>query len=242
MALAGDHVQVLVSGYNLTGDMNAITFTDARNMLDATAFSDAVEKSIVGRRQSKVEHNGFMNADVARSHPVLNGVTVQDVVSVMVGQNAMPTVGDISYSLPIRQEQYKTMPEINKVIPFTASFAPRGQAGGWGQALAAPVTITNTTSGTSVDYGAATTKGGSAAVHILQAAASDTYAITVQGSTTGAFAGEETTVATFTKNGSALGAEQIAISGTIPRYVRYRAVRTGSAGNNVTLAVILVRF
>jgi hypothetical protein len=242
MALAGDHVQVLVSGYNLTGDMNAITITDARNMLKAATFGDAVEKSVVGRRQSKLEHTGFLNADVARAHPVLKGLAIEDVISVLVGQNATPAAGDISYSLAIRQQQYKTLPEINKVIPFTASFAPRGQAGEWGQALAAPVTITNTTSGTSIDYGTATTNGGSAALHILQAAATDTYAITVQGSTTGAFAGEETTLATFTKNGSALGAERLSVSGTIPRYVRYRAVRTGSAGNPMTLAVILVRF
>jgi hypothetical protein len=242
MALAGDHVQVLVSGYNLTGDVNAVTITDARNMLKAAAFGDAVEKSVVGRRQSKVEHTGFLNADVARAHPVLKGLAVEDVISVLVGQNATPAPGDISYSLAIRQQQYKTLPEINKVIPFTASFAPRGQAGGWGQALAAPVTITNTTNGSSIDYGADTTKGGSAVLHILQAAAADTYVITVEGSALGTFTGEEIMLATFTKNGSALAAEGLSLNGSIPRYVRYRAVRTGSAGNPMTLAVILVRF
>jgi hypothetical protein len=242
MALAGDHVQVLVAGYDLTGDMNAITITDARNMLKAAAFGDAVEKSIVGQRQSKLEHTGYLNAEDAKAHPVLNGVAVENVVSVLVGQNAAPVVGDILYSLAILQQQYKTLPEINKVIPFTATFAPRGLAGGWGVALAAPTNITNTTSGTTVDNGAATSQGGAAVLHILEAAADDTYAITVQGSTTGAFAGEETTLATFTLDAAAIGGERIAIAGSLPRYVRYRAVRTGSAGDTVRLAVALIRF
>jgi hypothetical protein len=241
MALAGDHVQVLVGGYELTGDLNAVQFQEQRQMLPAVAFGEAVEKSVGGRRQSQVTHTGYLNAQAARAHPVLHGVSVEQAVSVLVGNNAAPTVGSLAYSLAIRQQQYQVLPKLNEVIPFNATFAPRGQAGGWGVALTPPTTLTNTTNGSSVDHGAATTRGGSAYLHILQTAASDTYTLTVQGSNSGAFSGEETTLATFTLNASALGAERLGIAGTLPRYTRYRAVRTGSAGNPVKLAVILVR-
>jgi hypothetical protein len=134
------------------------------------------------------------------------------------------------------------MPEVAKAIPFTAQFANRSGLGGWGRALAVGATFTNTSNGASQDNGASTSKGGAAFLHILQAAASDTYAIIVEGSATGAFAGEQTTVASFTLNASSVGSERIAVTGTIPRYLRWKATRTGSAGNTVRLSINLVRF
>jgi len=240
--LAGDHVQVLVDGYELTGDSNNISISDQRKMLDVTAFADAVHKFIPGKRQASLDHSGYMNAASAGSHPVLKGVDVDGVVSVLVGDNTTPAEGDIAYSLSVRQGKYSPQPAVGAFIPFSAMFATKGELGSWGVALAVPVTFTNSANGGSVDNGAATSNGGAAFLHILQAAASDTYAIIVEGSTTGSFGGEETTLATFTLDASSLGSERAAISGTIPRYTRWKATRTGSAGDTVELAVNLVRF
>jgi len=87
-----------------------------------------------------------------------------------------------------------------------------------------------------------TINGGSAFLHVLQAAGSDTYTIIVEGSATGAFSGEEVTLATFTLEASAQGSERIAISGTVHQYVRFKATRSGSAGDTVKIAASLVRF
>jgi hypothetical protein len=243
MALAGDHVQVLVGGYELTGDMNRINLEDSRDMLMAPSFGDVVKKSIPGLRYAKVSHAGYMNAAAGKSHPVLRGVSVNGIVSVLLGQNAAPAVGDPVYSVQVEQGRYMIRPQFNQVIPFSAEFVNRvvGEGAGWGKVLAPPTTFTNTTNGSSVDNGAATTNGASGFLHILTAAASDTYSIILQGSTTGAFSGEETTVTTFSQNGSAIGSERKTVSGTIPRYLRWRAVRTGSAGNTVKIAVALIR-
>lgn len=241
-ALAGDHVQVLVAGYELTGDSNSLNISDKRDMYDVSAFGDAAHKFVPGRRAMSLDHAGYLNAAAAGSHPVLRGATMDGVVSVLLGQNAAAVVGDPMFSLFTLQGKYNAMTEVGKFVPFGAMFVNKGTLGGWGTALAVPVSFTNTTNGTSVNNGGATTKGGAAFLHILAAAASDTYGITVQGSTTGAFAGEETTLAAFTLNASALGSERVAISGTIPQYTRWRAVRTGSAGNTVRIAVNLVRF
>jgi hypothetical protein len=242
MALSGDHVLVLVDGYDLTADHNRINVEDARAMYAAVSFGDAVKKSIPGQRQMRLTHTGYMNAAAAQSHPVLKGVAIDGVVSVLVGQNAAPTFGDPIYCLLTQQSRYRALPQINQVIPFNADFANRGNLGGWGVALAVPTTFTNTTNGSTHNNGAATTSGGAAFLHLLQVAATDTYSIIVQGSTTGAFGGEETTIATFTLNASALDSERIAIAGTVPRYTRWRAVRTGSAGDTVKIAVALLRF
>ncbi len=240
--LAGDHVQVLVGGYELTGDSNRVTVNDARDLHDVTAFGDAVHQFIAGQRNISLEHAGYMNAGTGRSHPALKGASLEGVVSVLLGQNADPLVGDPAYSLKIIQGKYSALPEIAKVIPFTAAFATKGAIGGWGVALAVPVEFTDSGNGSGVDNGASSSDGGAAYLHILTAAASDTYTITVEGSATGAFSGEESTLATFNLDASAIGSERQAISGSIPQYTRWKAVRSGSAGDTVKIAVSLVRY
>ncbi len=243
MALAGDHVQVLVDGYELTGDHNRLSIPDTRDVYDVSAFGDDVHRFVQGRRKVTLEHAGYMNAVAARSHPVLNGLAVSGVVSVLLGQNTAPVAGDPVYSLAIRQGKYSVIPEVGKFVPFNATFANRGELGGWGVALGVPVTFTNTANGAAVDNGAASSAGGAAFLHLLTAAATDRYSITVEGSATGAFAGEQTTLATFTLNAAALGSEFITLSGSIPRYTRWKATRSsGTAGDTVKIAVSLVRF
>jgi hypothetical protein len=240
MALAGDHVKVLVAGYDLTGDHNKIVIDDKRKLLAANVFGDAVEKYVPGQRQPKLQHSGYFNPDSARSHPVLNGVAVDGVVSVLMGQNADPVVGDPVYNLLTQQEMYQTNAQFGEVIPFSANFSPRiGMDAGWGVALAVPVSFTNTITGSSVDNGAASSNGGAAFLHILQAAASDTYAIVVESSPDNS---AWSTLATFTLNASALGSERLSLPTSIPRYLRFKATRTGSAGDTVRLAIAIVRF
>lgn len=241
-ALAGDHTQVLVGGYELTGDSFRLVLSDGVDMHDVTAFGDAVHRFIPGQRMAGIEHGGYLNSAAAQSHPVLKSGVFEGVVSVLLGQNIAPVVGDPTFSLGTLQGQYQTMPERGTFVPFSARFANKGELGGWGVALAVPISFTNSTNGTSVDNGASSANGGAAFLHVLQAAASDTYAITIEGSSSGAFAGEQTTLATFTLNASALGSQRVSVGGTIPRYTRWKAVRTGSAGNTVKIAVSLVRF
>ncbi len=240
--LAGDHAQVLVDGYELTGDHNSITIDDARDTCDVTAFSDEVHHFICRRRQIRLSHAGYLNADAGRTHPVLKGLAVNGIVSLLLGQNTDPAVGDPMYSLSTRQGEYQSLVEMGKYVPFTAAFANQGELGGWGSALAVPVEFTNSTNGSSVDGGAASADGGAAYLHVLTVAASDTYTLTVEGSATGAFAGEESTLATFTLDASALGSEWQAIVGSIPQHTRWKAVRSGSAGDTVKVSVNLVRF
>jgi hypothetical protein len=241
MALAGKNVQVLVAGYDLTGDSNKLSMNDSRNVHDVTAFGDGVHKFIVGPRVVSLVHAGYLNSAAASSHPVLKSAAVQGAVSVLLGQNANPAVGDPAFSLYAQQGQYTSADEYANYVLFSAAFANSGSLGGWGVALAVPVTFTNSTTGAGADNGAASTKGGTAFLHILQAAASDTYTIVVEGSDTSNFA-VTTTLATFSLNASALGSEYKAIAGTINQYTRWKATRTGSAGNTVKIAVTLVRF
>lgn len=240
--LAGDHVRVLVGGYELTGDHNRITFDDSCRMLERTTFGDAAKHYLPGQRMMKLEHAGFVNADAARSHPVMQSAALEGVVSILLGQNATPAVGDPVFSLDTLQSRYSVNPQVDQIVPFSASFGNRGRLGGWGAILAAPTNFINSTDGASVDGGSESSAGGAAHLHVMSAATSDTYVITVEGSTTGSFGGEQSTLATFTLNASQIGSERVAIDGVIPRYTRWKAVRTGSAGDTVQVAVTLIRF
>ena len=240
MVLAGDHVQILVDGYELTGDHNKVVINDARKLLAASAFGEAVEKYLPGQRQAKLEHNGYFNPETGRSHPVLNGVLVDGVVSIVIGQNAEPVIGDPMYNLLSQQEQYISNAEVGNIVPFSANFTTRtGQRAGWGLALAVPVSMTNTSNGSSLDNGNATNNGGMAFLHILKRTASDLYDIEVEGSSDNS---AWSSLGSFTLDGSALGSESLALSGTVPRYLRYSATRSGSAGDSLKLAISVVRF
>ncbi len=239
--LAGDHVQVLVDGYELTGDSNRISINDSRDLFDVTVFGDEAHKFLAGQRMMAVQHAGFMNSGEAGSHPVLQGADVDGLFSLYVGENAEPRAGDPVFSLLTQQGRYGTLPQVNQMIPFQAVFANRGEYGGWGVALASPQSLTGSVSGAAVDNGAASSGGGLASLHVLGAASSDTYAFSIEGSGSGAFAGEERTLATFTLNGREIGSELVKIDGTIPRYTRWKATVSGSAGDNVKIAISLIR-
>ncbi len=239
--LSGDHVQVLVDSYEITGDSNHISINDNRNVFDATAFGDEVHKFIAGQRMMSVQHAGFMNSDEAGSHPALKGVDVDGLISVYVGDNAEPTTGAPVFSMLTQQGRYGTLPQVNRMIPFQAVFANRGDNGGWGVALASPTELIGSFRGNAVDNGVSTDGGGLACLHVLSAAVSDAYTISIEGSSTGGFTGEESTLATFTLNTQTLGSEQVKIDGRIPRYVRCMATAAPAARNRIRIAISLIR-
>lgn len=239
MARAGDHVQVLVNGHDLTGDHNRITVNDSYQMLEATTFGMNAQRFIAGQRQMSLQHVGYLNPDSTAAHPVLNTVSVEGVVSVLLGENTTPVAGDPVYNLLTRQEGYQTQPQMGQVIPFTAAFINSGDRGGWGTILLPLTSITDSLTTGSIDAGAATTNGGAAFLHVLQAAPTDTYTLTLEHAPDNA---TWTTVGTFTLDGSQVTSERLALSSTLSRYLRLRATRSGSAGDTVRLMVSAVRF
>jgi hypothetical protein len=242
MALAGDHLRVAVGGVELTGDSNKVSIKDERKLYDVTTFGNQVQRHIGGQYAVTLEHAGFLNSQAGRSHPILRGVVVEGVVSVFLGNNTVPIFGDSVFSMAVRQGKYQTLSEVAKAIPFNATFASRGERTGWGVALAAFQTLTNTTNGNGHDNGVTTNLGGVACLHVLQAPTPDTYALIVEGATNATFSTGVVTLASFTLNGSTLASERVSFTGSVPRYTRFRATRTGTAGNPLQIAISLIRF
>ncbi len=114
--LAGDHVQVLVGGYELTGDSNRISIDESRDLFDITTFGDAVHKFSSGQRMMALQHAGFMNSAEGGSHPALQGAAVDGLFSLYLGQNAAPAVGDPVFSPLARQGRYGALPQIQRGV------------------------------------------------------------------------------------------------------------------------------
>jgi hypothetical protein len=91
---------------------------------------------------------------------------------------------------------------------------------------------------------AAATATCGAVLHITTASTADTYAIKVQDSadSTNGVDGTWADLVTFTLNGSAIGAERVVVaSGTVDKYRKIVATRTGAAGNTLGFTVIFWR-
>lgn len=234
--LTGKDVQVIIGGYDLTGDHNRVVLADSRNVYDVTAFGDNARRFIVGARSTHLTHDGYLNPETNHAHPVLKDMAVGGVVSILLERMGL------AYSLPVTQEHYRSHAKYGGYVPFSAAFATREQVGGWGDLLQGAVSFTDSFTGSIVDGGVETSNGGAVYVHVLNATLTDTYTFTVEGSTTGAFSGEESVLVTAALNGDTLDSERIAVSGSIPRYVRAKAARTGSAADMASVVITLVRF
>lgn len=238
--LAGDHAQVLAEGYELTTVSQSLAPSQTYDQHDATCFGQAAHNFINGQQAITMTHKGLL--DKASSHAALNLTDVENaVVTALIGENAAPVVGGIAFLIDNKTGSYKVAAENTAAIPFEAELAVKSsRGGGWGKALAVPVTITNTTDGTAVDNAASSSNGGVATLHILAACAADTYAVKVQHSA------DDVTYAdlvTFALDASVIGGEfgTVAVGTTVNRYLRYQATRTGAAGNDFRLAVAFAR-
>ena len=104
-------------------------------------------------------------------------------------------------------------------------------------------TVTTDTDGSDVDDGASSANGAVFHLHVTAFSGFSANAITIEGSATGAFAGEESTIATFTTITTALvalgaGFSRQEVTGTIPRYLRAvdNVTGTGSCTRTITYA------
>ena len=143
------------------------------------------------------------------------------------------TLGAPSLSMPYLQTTYtpKSAPDA-RIDVGTIDFESYGNnAGVENGVMLAHGTVANTTTGTGVDdpTGAAVTASCAAALHIWTACAADTYVVKVQHSANNSTWAD---LMTFSADGSVITSERRAVaSGTINRYRRVLATRTGAAAN-----------
>lgn len=224
--------RLLYGGYDLSGDSRKIDSLDNDyEAVDFVGWSDAHHNFLAGWRSMGVKgYQAFINDAAAGAYTaLLAGDAASSRLSVLFGSLAEPAYGDLAYLLGSSQIKLQANFDGGAGV-LQADFMPDAAQLDSNAVNPLGVVLFNgalaaTANGTSVDNLAASLLGMHANLHIT-VSSGGTWSFLIQGSTTDAWAGEETTTASFTLTGAAIGSEQIVAAGTIKEFQRLRAVRT----------------
>ena len=237
--LAGKWTQIYYAGYDLSGWSHQFDATIEVDEIDGTAFLDGAKNSFDGLPGGSAAVEAFLSTGAGESEDGLSTYvpTYTDYhLQILVGQNAAPAIGDPVFMLTAKQFDYKVPLSVATAVLIQSTFKQQTKPY-WGT-VHANTSITNTTGFASVDGKmVSSANGAEATLEIITALASDTYVIKVQHSTNDV---DWVDLMTFTADGSARTSERQTVTGTINRYTRALATRTGS-GQTLRLAVAVVR-
>jgi len=217
MPRLGKFTRVWVGGYALTSYLTNAAMTKPHTEQECSAYEQD-HVYLAGQADGSLVVDGWF---AATAHTALATIATgtEKICTVAYGNNVAPVLGDPAVSIAAQELTYTPSPPLGGVIALNATFKP-GAVTAKGCELGkllADASFTGDTRTAYINNGAQSTAGGAAYLHILGLSPSDTVAVTIEDSATGSGAG--TTIGTFTLDGSAIGAQRIAIAGTIRQYV-----------------------
>jgi hypothetical protein len=227
----GKNAIILINGYNFSTYASAFDTEANTNPIEVTGFTDGCKNFIPGMNSATVLADMFWDSTAGSVHAALgNPQAVNGNVTILPEGY---TLGASSINLPFTQANYSPKGTPDSALTVgTLNFISYGDNAGleYGNVLTHG-TITNTTTSTAFLHAAdAVTADCAGTLHIWTAPAADRYVVKIQHCATEG--GVYADLVTFTLDGSAVAAERVAVaSGTINKYVKVVATRTG-AGNN----------
>lgn len=233
--VAAKNAIILINGYNLSTYATAFEANTDTGVIDVTGFSDASKNFIPGLPTAKIQADMLWSSTAGAVHTALHDFGEHHVTILPEGY----TAGNPSLSMPYTQATYNPKGTPDSALSVgSIQFESYGNNDGveFGKVLYHG-TITNTLTGTGYQFNTdQVTARCSATLHIWSLCAADTYVVKVQDCAT--VDGSYNDLITFTANGSAVLSErQTVASGTIDKFVRVLATRTGSAGNSFGFTV-----
>lgn len=228
---------VLINGYDLSTLSTMYEFTGDVGAVDVTGFQQ-VTNFTPGLLKIDGKMDMIWDSAVNKSHLVMS-VLPTGVVTIIPESYVLgaPTV-----SFPFMAANYNVKGDpANAIRQSGLTFRNYG-ASSVGEELGyalAHGTIAATTTGTGYDdpTGAAVTAACGASIHIWTPTSTDTYVVKVQHSTL--LGSGYADLITFSANGTSRTAErQVVASGTVNRYRRIIATRTGSAADPFGFTVV----
>ena len=242
--LIGKDLKLILDGYDISGDENALTLDEMADELDSTAFGDSAHNFTLGLYQATTGINGYFNPATNRNHDRLKsllGSNTGGVFSAFMGQGASPAIGDPAWGIIYVESKYSVNGSPPAMIATQAMLAGRGSArvANWGAVLKNGIATTNTSStNAAVNNTAASANGGSGMLHVLGAMTTGTAVIVIEHSTDDI---TYVTLVTFTVDGSAIAGEvqNVAAGAAVRQYVRAR--HTLSTTATITYAAMFWR-
>lgn len=234
---AAKNCVILINGYVFSTYFTAYNVEADAGKIDVTGFTDGSQNFVPGMPTAHIDGDVLWDSAAAKTHAALKSMPTGYVSLLPEGS----TLGNPSISLPFMQANYNPKGTPTEAIQLgTLNFESYGNNVGVENGVSLQHgTITTTTTGTGVldPSDAAVTATCSATLHIWTATLTDTYVVKVQHST--AVASGYADLITFVLDGTAIGAERIAVaSGTINKYRRILATRTGVAADPFGFSVV----
>ena len=228
---------VYFNGYDLTGYATAANHTAEQRTAEVTAFGDANEEHIQGQTASMQQIDCWFDQAASASDAIINGAFGNDDRLLMYFPGGDSAIGDKGYGYSGICQEAPIRTDINSAVAM--SFQIVSDVGNERLTSLHPLGAeTATGDETSHDGGAATTNGAGCYLVVIGFTGITSIDVIIEASSTNAFAGEETTLATFTQVTAINAMQRIAVSGTVPRYLRasWTIVGTGSATFCVAIA------
>ena len=193
---------------------------------DTTTLADRSRVFLLGQNTSTFTIAGPLDTD-ATSNGQYDAITDLQASTAATPITYMPLGTDGAAWLI---EAWQTSIDADTSATSTANWAMAAQTTGIADmngVILSDAAITADTDGSTIDNGAATTNGAVFHLHVTGYTGLTSDVIIVEGSGTGSFGGEETTIATFTTV-AGLTSQRLAVTGTVPRYLRVADDVTGT--------------
>jgi hypothetical protein len=233
MKTSAKNASILINGNLFSTYVTSYEAEASVEPIEATGFLDGSKNYVPGQKTAKITADMMWDADTDKVHDAMNALP-SGIVSIIP---ELAAVAGPSISLPYMQANYNPKGETSSLITIgSIGFESSGSNFGveFGKVLYSGV-VTDTTTGTTVDNGAATSTRYSAVLHVYTATTADTYEVKVEHSTDG---NTWATLCTFTADGQTVTAERI--TGTsVNRYRRAVATVTGTDGDDFGFTVVL---
>lgn len=229
--------QLLVDGFNISGDVGAWSSGCPHGVYDVTGLDKFANERILGRKDGRLALNAFFNPSAGAVHDVLSTVPTTDrQASLLVGS----TLGAPAASILAKQITYDGDRPADGSMGFNTELLSNGFPLEWGiQLTAGTDDLTAAAAGTGVDTLASASFGLQAYLHVT-AFTGTSATVTIQDNTAdvpGTYT--DVTGAAFAA-ATAVGAQRIQTSRTqtVRRWVRFNVTGVFSA---LTLAVVVVK-
>ena len=226
---AGFKTRVLNGDFSLSAKATSVSLPLSIDMLDTTTLADTAKRFVAGAESSTFSVEGFIDVDTATDNAAWTASQ-----PFTYGQEGL-TIGDPVVMVTALRSSYELGSPVAGVSSFTLGGTTDGRTD-FGRVLHDLTAVTTTENGTAYDYGASSSAGAVAHLHVTAYSVATSAVFTVQDSADGSTGWA--TIGTFATV-TGVTSEAITITGTVRRYLRYVATLTGAG--SVTFAIAAAR-
>lgn len=232
MARLGKYTKIWVGGFALTPYLSAVEPESMWDEIEVSPFN-ADHRYLAGQEDGTITIDGYFEDSTntpggteAALATIANATA--KLVTVALGNNVTPATGDPACSMDAQQVSYTVTPVKDGVVAVNAVFKSRGNGIEWGTLLL-DASITDDGQAATVDQAAQTTAGAVAYFHLTALSAGDVIDTLAVHDSNDDFSADDNAAVSSTFDGDPIGAERVAVTGTIERYVRADYTVTGTS-------------